>query len=435
MKLVSSRGRLPALLCGLAVVAAACGSSSTKSSTPTTTGSTGTSGSGSSATTAAGGAQPTGTPLAIGSIQQETSSAAAGTNTEAADALKAWVSYTNAHGGVVGHPVKLTIIDDKGDPATGLAAAQKLVQQDHVIAIVGQTAGVTDFAWANYVKAQKVPVIGGSQIDNLWFTNPMFYPVGSDVIANIWGQMKSAAVQGVKKVGVILCTESTACAQAQALFKADAKAVGMDPVYVTLASQTAPSYTAQCLAAKQAGAEALAAFVNDTLLARNCTAQGYNPKWINADEGPTPSTITAVPALGNAVGSSEHWNCLGPSTPATQPYNDAMAQYAPQWLKGGSKYGISTNSDCSSWDAAEGFALAVQRANIPAGSTATSADVIRGLSTFHNTPIGSYSPPMTYGNGTTPNPIANCTYLYKWQGTTFIPVPSTTGYTCMPPTT
>ena len=41
----------------------------------------------------------------------------------------------------MGHPVKLTIIDDKGDPATGLAAAQKLVQQDHVIAIVGQAAG------------------------------------------------------------------------------------------------------------------------------------------------------------------------------------------------------------------------------------------------------------------------------------------------------
>jgi branched-chain amino acid transport system substrate-binding protein len=406
----------------------ACGSSSHGTSTGTTAPAPGTS----APSGSTGGAQLTGTTLLIGSIQSETSAAAPATNTQAPDALNAWVKWTNTHGGVAGHPVKVVIIDDKSDPANALSAAQVLTQQDHVIAIVGETAATTDGAWGPYILQHKVPVIGGAQTDPIWFTNPMFYPVGGDVVANIWGQMKSAAVQGVTKVGVVLCTESPSCAQAETVFKSDARAVGMDPVYVTLASSTQASYTAECLAAKQAGAQALAAFVNDALLARNCSEQNFNPKWINADEGPTLSTIQAVPALGNAVGSSEHWNCAGPPTPDTMDFYQAMRMYAPQWLRpSGAKAGIAANGDCAEWDAAEAFALAVKNAGVAPTATATSADIIRGLSMFHATRVGGYTPPMTYSDGTKPNPIANCTYLYKYEGTTLLPVPSTTGYTCM----
>jgi branched-chain amino acid transport system substrate-binding protein len=380
----------------------------------------------------AAGAKLSGTPLVIGSIQQQTSSATATRSTQAEEALNAWVKWTNTHGGINGHPVKAIILDDKGDPAVGLADAKTLVETDHVVAIVGQTAGQTDQTWAPYVLQQKMPVIGGAQINALWFTNAMFYPVGGDVIANIWGQMKSAAVQGVKKVGVILCTESPACAQAQPLFNADARSVGMDPVYNALASGTQPSYTAECLAAKQAGAEAVAAFVNSVVLARDCARQNFKPKWISADEGPTISTILAAPALGNAVGSSEHWNCRGPQAPQTKAFNLAMAKYAPQWVKGGSKYATGANADCSMWDAAMGFRKAILNANVAPSATATSADVIRGLSMFQGETLGGFSPPMTYSDGSKPNPIAKCTYLYKYKGTTLIPVPGTIKYTCQP---
>ena len=90
----------------------------------------------------------------------------------------------------------------------------------------------------------------------------MFYAVGGAVIANLWGQMKSASVQGVKKVGVLLCTENPACAGRAPLFKSEATANGMTETYNAVASGTQPSYTAECLAAKQAGVQALAAFVN-----------------------------------------------------------------------------------------------------------------------------------------------------------------------------
>jgi branched-chain amino acid transport system substrate-binding protein len=376
-------------------------------------------------------AKPTGAPLLIGSIQQQTSSVTATRSTGGEDGLNAWVKWTNTHGGINGHPVKAIILDDKGDPAVGLADAKNLVESDHVIAIVGETAATSAQTWAPYVLSKRIPVIGGSQIDALWFTNPMFYPIGGDVIANIWGQMKSAAVQGVKKVGVILCTEVPACAQAQPLFKADAQSVGMDPVYNALASQTQASYTAECLAAKQAGAEAMAVFVNVPVFVRDCSRQNFKPKWISADGGPIVSTIKAVPALGNAVGSSEHWNCAGPETPQTKAYNLAMKKYAPQWLPGGSKY-ITTGENCLEWDSAMGLRQAILNANVASSAAVTSEDVIRGLAMFKNQSVGAYSPPMTFSDGTKPNPIAKCIYLYKYKGTTLIPVPGTTKYTCQP---
>jgi branched-chain amino acid transport system substrate-binding protein len=379
----------------------------------------------------AGAAKATGTPIAIGSIETESSPATAGTSTEGVDTLNAWVKTTNAAGGIDGHPIKVYILDDKDDPAVGLSEAKTLVQNDHVIAIVGQTSE-TDESWSAYAQQEKIPVIGGTQIDTTWFTNPMFYPVGGSVISNIWGQMKSAAVQGVKKIGVILCTETPACAQAQPLFKSEASSVGMTVVYDALASQTQPSYTAECLAAKQAGVQAMAAYVNDVVLARDCARQGFKPKWIDADEGPTISLIKQYPELANTVGSSEHWNCLAAPTPATQPFYTAMKKYAPQWLIGGKDYDSSANTDCSTWDSAEAFTLAVQKANVPKSAKVTSADVIRGLSQFKNTTAGPYSPPMTYSDGTKANPQALCDYLYKYKGTTLINVPGPNKYTCQP---
>jgi len=381
--------------------------------------------------TNASAAKATGTPILIGSIESETSSTTTGTSTEAVDTLNAWLKVTNAAGGINGHPVKAFILDDKSDPAVGLADAKTLVESDHVVAIVGQSSS-TDQSWASYMLAQKVPVIGGTQIDTTWQSNPMFYPIGGGVIANIWGQMKSAAVQGVKKVGVILCTEVPACAQAQPLFASEAKSVGMNPVYNALASQTQPSYTAECLAAKQAGVQAFAVFVNVVVLVRDCARQGFNPKWISADEGPTISLIKQVPSLGNSVGSSEHWNCNAAATPPTQAFYTAMKKYAPQWIKGGAKFATTANSDCATWDSAEGFKLAVQKAAVPASSPVTSADVIRGLAKFKNTTVGPYSPPMTFSDGTTPNPQAVCTYLYKYKGTTLIDVPRPNTPTCQP---
>jgi branched-chain amino acid transport system substrate-binding protein len=281
---------------------------------------------------AAGAAKSKGTTLLIGWLGSETSAAASGEVTLTPDTLKAWEDWTNAHGGIAGHPVDVVFEpDDKADPAQALADATDLINNKKVIAIVGESSE-SEGTWAALALAQRVPVIGSTDTTALEFTNPMFYSVGATVLTDLWGEMRAAKEAGVKKVGVLLCTEDPACAEAQPAFRVAAQENGLDMVYDALASDTQVSYTAECLAAKQAGVQALAAYVNDVVLSRDCVRQGFHALWIQAgNEG--ENQIKLVSAFGNTVGASYIWKERRPQPrPARKlvqlrsyaPSNDAL---------------------------------------------------------------------------------------------------------------
>jgi branched-chain amino acid transport system substrate-binding protein len=378
---------------------------------------------------------PSGTPLVIGWIGTQSSSAPTGGSKQGSDTLAAWVKWTNTHGGVNGHPVKAYYEDDKGDPAVASAAIKTLVEDDHVIAVVGSQAGGTEQTWSDYVKSKRVPVIATSQIDALDFTNPMFYGLGGSVITNIWGQMKSAAVAGAKNVGIVLCTEVAACAQAQPLFNADAKSVGLNPVFNVLASQTAPSYTAQCLLGIQNKAQAMAAFINVIQMVRDCSRQNYHPIWINSSGGPTPATIRSAPELGKSVGSTPNWTCTdkqAATNKLTKDYVAAMKKYAAEWAPGGKHFDVVGDSSCLAWTGGIAFAKAITNAGVAASATATNEDVIKGLAMFQNETLGGFTPPINFNDGSKPNPLNKCIYLYKYKGTQLVAVPKFLAYTCQP---
>jgi branched-chain amino acid transport system substrate-binding protein len=375
--------------------------------------------------------KPTGTPLKIGWIGTETSAAGV-SSTQASDSMDAWMKYTNDHGGISGHPVEVFYADDKADPAVGLAAVKDLVENKKVIALVGTVAGSTQQTWAPYVLEKKIPVVDGSLIDALWFTNPMFFPLGGDVVTGIWGMLKAAKEAGANKAAVMLCTEVAACAQAVPLFEADAKKVNLELVYNALASQTQASYTAECLAAKNKGAEAVAAFVNATVFSRDCARQNYKPLYISSASGPGAEVIKSAPELGNSVGSEAQWPCLSEVAPGPiKIYNDAMKKYGHgQWVKGGAKFDQAGQSACIPWVGGEGFKKAIENSGVTATATVTSADVIKGLSMFKEETLGGMAPRITLGDGVTPSPLQKCLWLYQWKGTTFSLLPASGALTC-----
>jgi branched-chain amino acid transport system substrate-binding protein len=403
----------------LALVAAACGSS-TKSagSTGDTTGTT---------------AKPaTGSPLKIGWVGTITS--ASGVNVQGGkDTLDAWVQSTNASGGISGHPVEAVYADDKGDPAVGLAGVKDLVENQHVIAIVGSYASATDQTWAPYVLSKRIPVVNGYGGDALPFTNPMFYFVGGSVIANTWGQMKSASVAGAKKVSVVLCTEVAACASAQPLFTKNAQSVGLEMVSNVLASGTQASYTAECLQAKKAGAEAVAAFINLTVFARDCTRQGFKPIYINADLLPSLQTLKATPEITTVTGSAEAWPCFDQSIPGSADMYAALKQYHSGWTKTGKDYALSTSDICVAWAGGMEFKKAIENAAVTESATVTNEDVIKGLAMFKNEDLGGLAANVSFSDGTKPNPANPCIFLYEWKDLVFKALPGADHlYTCQP---
>jgi branched-chain amino acid transport system substrate-binding protein len=312
---------------------------------------------------------------------------------------------------------------------------KNLIENEKVIAIVGSSAGQTQQTWADYVVEKKVPVITGSLIDALWFSKPMFYGIGGSVVANIWGQMKSAAVDGHEKVAVVLCTEVAACAQAQPLFKSNAEQAGLELTVNLLASQAASSYTAECVQAKDSGATAMAAFVDQVTMIRDCDRQGFKPALINADMAPTRTMIEQTPSLGdNTVGAAEQWACLDESVPGADALYAALKKYHDNWTPDGDDYADFASPICTSWAGGVAFAKAMENAAVPADQPVTSADVIKGLSMFKDEELGGIAPKVTFGDGTAPNPQNNCVFLYKWKEGEFSAVPSEDDkpYSCKP---
>ncbi len=52
--------------------------------------------------------------------------------------LKAWPASVNANGGINGHHIDVITMDDGNSASTALSEVKQLVQQDHVLAIVGE---------------------------------------------------------------------------------------------------------------------------------------------------------------------------------------------------------------------------------------------------------------------------------------------------------
>jgi branched-chain amino acid transport system substrate-binding protein len=141
-----------ALLAAVALLAlAGCGSSNnsssssggggaaTSSSSSAAAGNTSTSSSGGSGVDISScgtkpGVKATGSPINIGTIDTHQP----GTDfTDGPNMINAYFSCVNDNGGVNGHPLKLFVQLDQTQPAQVAAAAKKLIQSDHVVAING----------------------------------------------------------------------------------------------------------------------------------------------------------------------------------------------------------------------------------------------------------------------------------------------------------
>jgi ABC-type branched-subunit amino acid transport system substrate-binding protein len=74
-----------------------------------------------------------------------------------------------------GYDIKYVVADTASNPSTALSAAQKLVQQEHVKAVIAHSA--LFFAAAPYLTKQGIPVIGAAQDGPEWTTSSNMFAV------------------------------------------------------------------------------------------------------------------------------------------------------------------------------------------------------------------------------------------------------------------
>jgi branched-chain amino acid transport system substrate-binding protein len=83
-------------------------------------------------------------------------------------AEQAYYAYVNAHGGVFHRQIKDIALDDAYDPAQTVPQTKKLVEQDHVFAVVGSLGTAPILSTWKYLNEKKVPQVLVATGDAYW---------------------------------------------------------------------------------------------------------------------------------------------------------------------------------------------------------------------------------------------------------------------------
>jgi branched-chain amino acid transport system substrate-binding protein len=328
-------------------------------------------------------------------------------------ALGVWQDYVNAHGGLNGHPVHIYFADDGGDPSTSVSEVEQEVTQDHVIAFVGNFYPLTVSASEPYLLQQDIPVIGGDSNANEWWQSPVLFPQGSGALnpsVEAEFTIGAAVARGYTKMAVLYCVEDPGCATTVSAFEKPGTAIdGATTVYSSSISLTQPDFTAQCIAAKQAGAT-FVYFAGDSdslnRMVGDCVAQGYNPIY-DIDSLAVTSDLINDPHLDGLLAGQSDFPWVDSFTPAQTTYQQAMKTYDPG-LQGSA-------STAAEWTAGM---LAVA-ADKDITSTPTSAEIFQGLWSIKDDNLGGLAPPLTFTQNAPATP-SYCFFLMTIQNQQFV---------------
>ena len=192
------------------------------------------------------------------------------------------------------------------------------------------------------------------------------------------------------------CAEASACHDADKLFANGAAKYGYQVVYRAQASIAQPDYTAECLAARNAGAEIAMVVLDGNSVSRfaaSCARQGYKPQF---------TTIVTIVLdrfkddanLAGMVASSHVFPYFQTGTPATDEYAAAYKTYG-----GGLNNGVGL---AAGWTA--GKLLEKAAAHLP--EPPTSQAVLAGLWTIKDDSLGGLTYPLTFTQGQPATPRA-----------------------------
>ncbi len=349
-----------------------------------------------------------GTPVKVGYICSCTGTQASATVPNEM-AYKAWAAATNAAGGLNGHPIQLIVDDDQTNSANAISDVQALIQ-DHVVAIAEISS--VDTTWASYVDKAHVPVIGTTVSSVPFYQDPNFFSPGTTTNATPGSEIEAAKRAGAKNFANLYCAESPICASTVPVLKADSTKQGVPDVYEASITASQPNYSAVCLAAKQAGAQALliahAAQVVERVTA-DCARQGYTPIEISSD-GAVAQTFATSPGLSNnllAVQPDVPWFS---SSKLLNPMRNAFEKYQPGLLTN-PNYG---EESVEAWVAGELLAAAAKGGHFGGtnGKNPTSQQIYDGLYAMKNNTLGGLAPPLTFTKGKS-HPV-NCWF---WMAT------------------
>jgi branched-chain amino acid transport system substrate-binding protein len=164
----------------------------------------------------------------------------------------------NAHGGVNGRKLELVREDDRCDPASAIAAVNKLIFQEKVFALIGGGCSNATFAARDAIEQANIPFLVVASVHDGITTPPARNIFSAALTSTIESeaQLDFALQQGAKRIAVISMRDAWGRARYNPLIEAF-KATGIKPVADEELSPDANDATAQVLRLKQSNADAV----------------------------------------------------------------------------------------------------------------------------------------------------------------------------------
>jgi branched-chain amino acid transport system substrate-binding protein len=206
------------------------------------------------------------------------------------NSIKLWVDEVNARGGLLGHKIKLILLDDKSDTQTAIKLYEKLITEDKVdVLLAPYSSGITE-AVANVNERYKMPFVAyGAASTPIWEKGRKYIFNIVDVAENYQkGAVHLAKAIGVKRAAVI-GEDSLFPRQSAKGAKDWAKKLGIDIVVEENYPLKQTDFTALLQKIRASGAEAIFSnsyFADAAAQLRQLREQNINLKLFASTVGP-----------------------------------------------------------------------------------------------------------------------------------------------------
>ncbi len=302
--------------------------------------------------------------------------------------------------------------DDAGDPGKAVSAANSLLSKD-VVALVDLS--LVSGSWNDLLQKAKIPTIAGPTA----VQNPYTFWVGQTTVGAPSAQQATATVakqSGAKRLGQIYCAESPACTDGASKLKAAAEKQGLKVVYQASFSSSAPNYTSQCLAAKDAKVDALLVGSQPSTIskvAEDCDRQDFHPIYQIGVIQWSPAMLKQPGLKDGTWGSSSNYPFFDTTQPEIKRMQDAIKANFPDVLSADNK-DTPGQLLVSMWAGGLLLERAAAAAGVTKSTKVTREKLYDGLYKVKGETLNGLAAPITYKRGT--NNAIDCWYTAHFQG-------------------
>ena len=238
----------------------------------------------------------------------------------------------NKKGGVLGKQIKLIVEDDQSKPEEAATVVTKLINQDHVVAMLGQVASSHSLAAAPICQASQIPMISPSS------TNPRVTQVGDYIFRVCFMDTFQGAVMAhfaydtlkAKKVAILVDVRSDYSVGLQTFFGQAYKKLGGEIASEQSFSQGDSDFRAQLTAIKAASPDAVYVpgyYTEAGTIVYQARELGITVPFLGSDGWDSPKLWEiGGPAL-NGCYFSNHYSTDDPNPLVQKFVNDYKAKY------------------------------------------------------------------------------------------------------------